>query len=164
MMFVRTSGSFLLSKQLMSMERIPRFPDHCENNSEPVEDSSKSNAYSTRLCILFVALGTCVFLWGLGYKLSLYGVHESSVHRVPQAKFLSRDEDAGASDRKMIGLDENHSSRLGLLFLLAAAGWFGATLAVKPNLGMRESRIPRPWASLRSADLNVFFFRPPPTF
>lgn len=163
-MFVRTSGSFLLSKLLMSMERIPLSPDHCENNSEPVEDPSKSNAYSTRLSILFVVLGTCVFLWGLGYKLSLYDVHESSVHRIPEAKLLSRNEDPNATGKATVRLAAILPFLPGLSLFLTFAVWFGATLASKPNSGIRASQIPRPWSLLRSADLNAFFFRPPPTF
>ena len=39
-------------------------------------------------------LATCVFLWGLEYKLSLYFPPQTQYHQVPIAKLLSKNEQA----------------------------------------------------------------------
>ena len=164
-MFVRTSGSFLLSKQLMSMERIPLPPDHCENNSEPVEDPSKSNAYSARLSILFVVLGTCVFLWGLGYKLSLYDLHEPSVHRVPEAKLLSGNEDRNATDAVRRCAENLVPSHPGSLRSVGVDACFSRGLAQSRPATTREKVA---WSNhpcrRPAALLSANYLRPPPLF
>ena len=48
--------------------------------------------------MLLVTLGMCVFFWGLGYKLSLYDLHRPSIHPIPAAKLMSRNEDPNATD------------------------------------------------------------------
>ena len=43
-------------------------------------------------------LGVCVFLWGFSYKLSLYDFNPRTLHRIPEAKLLSKNEDRHAAD------------------------------------------------------------------
>jgi len=47
---------------------------------------------------MFAGLASCVFLWGLQYKLSLYDPPQASSHQVPMAKLLSRDEQSSTSE------------------------------------------------------------------
>ena len=66
--------------------------------SEMVIEKSKPHFSSFRHSMLLVMLGVCVFLWGFGYKLSLYNIQEPTLHRVPEAKLLSKNEDSRAVD------------------------------------------------------------------
>ena len=67
-----------------------------QENSIP-ERRLKPNS-SSRLTLLLLMLGVCVFLWGFSYKISLYNLNERSLHTVPDAKLLSKNEDRQAAD------------------------------------------------------------------
>lgn len=127
-------------------------------------EPSKSHRPSFRLSILFAMLGTCVFLWGLGYKLSLYDVHQHSIHQIPVAKLISRDEDTGATERASLRAPALDPSPTGLLFgFMMVSAWIISDETTRAKNAKRDSFTPVSWSSLRSADLNAFFFRPPPT-
>jgi hypothetical protein len=127
-----------------------------------VDEQSKSNPTSTRLSILLVALGLCVFFWGLGYKLSLYDLHEPSIHRVPEAKLLSRNEDPNATDglqhclAKLMVLDPTSSGSVLFIFLL---GNLARLQSNSTKLRFAAAKTLHP----RSAPIvGAFFLRPPP--
>jgi hypothetical protein len=48
--------------------------------------------------LAFLGLATCVFSWGLQYKLSLYDPPQAPSHQIPSAKLLSRNEQSRATD------------------------------------------------------------------
>ena len=111
--------------------------------------------------LVFAGLAISVFMWGLGYKLSLYDVQQASVHRIPMAKLLSGDENSRSTGRASVSVDPLHSGiivapMLALLAILAAVS--------KLNSEVRSFKMPPPRAFVSRAVLNAFFFRPPPSF
>lgn len=48
--------------------------------------------------LMCLAVAVCAFAWGLGYKLDLYGPPHSAVHRLPEAKLLSKNEQTWLAD------------------------------------------------------------------
>ena len=106
-------------------------------------------------------LGMFVFLWGLGYKLSQYEVRGPSVHRIPEAKLLSPDEDPNATD----GLRHcvSHFSKpAGLVFMAATIVFWRNVEVPSQNVVHRDLELKQPAGSRLRAGLNAFFFRPPP--
>ena len=57
-----------------------------------------------------------MFFWGLGYKLSLYDFHRASIHRIPDAKLLSRNEDPNATDSTRLCLVNSSTDGTGFRF------------------------------------------------
>jgi hypothetical protein len=113
--------------------------------------------------LVFAGLAISVFMWGLGYKLSLYDVQQASVHRIPMAKLLSGDENYRSTGRASgsASADSPHSGIivapiLALLAILAAVS--------KLNSEVRSFKMPPPRSFVSRAVLNAFFFRPPPSF
>jgi hypothetical protein len=134
------------------------------NSGKTLIETSESEEFSPRLALLLAALGICVFFWGIGYKLSLYGPHESTIHRIPVAKLISRNEDPDASkavrDPSSIAASaQPHASYLSLLLTVYAVGilTFPKTAASRQYL---ESV--KPWCLLPTAVLSALFLRPPP--
>jgi len=127
-----------------------------------VIEHANSQHPSIRLSILFFTLGVSVFFWGLGYKLSLYETHAASIHRIPQAKLLSREEDGNAREALPDGLVRpplapvhTHST------LLLLMSWVFVTI-LRMNPDRQDFFIPGPWC-LRLAEIqSAFRFRPPP--
>jgi hypothetical protein len=113
--------------------------------------------------MFLLMLSTCVFIWGLGYKLSLYQVHGSKIHRIPEAKLLSRNEDSGARDSAQLSL-ANHAS--------FEQGWIGFAVLVLFSMGIGGGSqsvfqgtnriITEPLCPRSAAVLSAFFLRPPP--
>jgi hypothetical protein len=127
-----------------------------------VIDLPKSQHPSIRLSVMLLALGLCVFFWGLGYKLSLYQAHATSVQRIPEAKLLSHNEDRNATDGVRLCLAKAELPGQGnpiALFLF---------LGVISAAGLRVQRdrqylsTPKPWCSDFSANRSELFLRPPP--
>jgi hypothetical protein len=111
--------------------------------------------------LVFAGLALSVFMWGLGYKLSLFDVQQASVHRIPMAKLLSGDENSRSTGRASVSVDPNHSGiivapMLALLAILVADS--------KLNSEVRSFKMPPPRSFVSRAVLNAFFFRPPPSF
>jgi hypothetical protein len=116
-----------------------------------------------RLSFVFVGLAISVFTWGLQYKLSLYYPKHSTYHQLPEAKLLSKNEQATATDGLLMGTAKAPSDivRGGLFTLML----FTSVLELPPISGatQTEQERTRPWLQSLSASLNAFFFRPPPT-
>jgi hypothetical protein len=113
--------------------------------------------------MLFVVLGLCVFFWGLGYKLSLYDAHESTIHRIPEAKLMSRNEDPNATDSLRLCLArlvplEQGSADIFAIFILFVGSLTRPSLA----LGWQKFALSKPWHPRSAAILSAFFLRPPP--
>jgi hypothetical protein len=127
-----------------------------------VIERATTQRFSFRLAILLVALGLCVFLWGLGYKLSLYHFHHSGVQRIPVAKLLSRNEDPNATDSSHLAGPESPAADTGTsvaaLFVLALVG--SSSLASVQLV--RRLEPDQPVFAPSGAILNSLFFRPPP--
>jgi hypothetical protein len=125
-----------------------------------------SDTFRPRLCRLsfvFVGLAISVFTWGLQYKLSLYYPKHSTYHQLPEAKLLSKNEQATTTDGLLTSTAKAPSDfvRGGILTLML----FALALGLPPISGatQTEQERARPWLVSLSAGLNAFFFRPPPT-
>ena len=103
-----------------------------------------------------------IFSWGIGYKLDQYGPPHSAVHKLPEAKLLSKNEQTWAADgaqssRKLVpavALSSAHA-----VFHLAVPPFSGRGLEPVPlYAAQRTERLKRP--SLLA--LNHLFVRPPP--
>jgi hypothetical protein len=109
-------------------------------------------------------LAICVFTWGLQYKLSLYYPKHSTHQQLPEAKLLSKNEQATATDGLLMSTTRAPIDIVrGGLFTLTLFVW---VLGLPPISGAIETEQERrrPWLQSLSASLNAFFFRPPPTF
>jgi hypothetical protein len=109
-------------------------------------------------------LAICVFTWGLQYKLSLYYPKHSTHQQLPEAKLLSKNEQATATDGLLMSTAKAPRPFVrGGLFTLMLFAW---VLGLPPISGasQTEPERTRPWLQSLSASLNAFFFRPPPTF
>ena len=110
--------------------------------------------------MLLVMLGACVFLWGFGYKLSLYNVQAPTLHRVPEAKLLSKNEDSRAVDgvRQVLSLGKLRQPTM--LFRLVAV-----TIAMAGAGGERRYFKEKNFAELKppiATYTHSLYFRPPP--
>jgi hypothetical protein len=108
-------------------------------------------------------LAICVFTWGLQYKLSLYYPKHSTYHQLPEAKLLSKNEQATAIDGVLMSIAKAPNDIVrGGLFTLMLFAW---VLGLPPISGatQTEQERTRPWLVSLSAALNAFFFKPPPT-
>jgi hypothetical protein len=132
-----------------------------EERQDIVIDRSKTQHSSGRLSALLVMLGMCVFLWGLGYKLSLYDVHRPSNHRIPEAKLLSRDEDQNATESAALCLSKIPQYSEFVLIAGLIAAWLG-TKESNRELATHYLEVELPASSRLQASLTAHFFRPPP--
>ncbi len=116
-----------------------------------------------RFSFVFIALGVCVFTWGLQYKLSLYYPAHSTYHQVPEAKLLSRDEQPRTTaSLQVIGQKDSSSGDIYAGFLSLMLAWFtGLALYLLPECRWNPAR-KKPWLAAARASLDPFFFRPPP--
>jgi hypothetical protein len=116
----------------------------------------------SRFTFVFIGLAICVFTWGLQYKLSLYYPPHSTYHQIPEAKLLSRNERAAATEGPLvIGTKAPSDIVHGCLFTLALFVLVLGTLRM-PGVSQREQERKRPWRVFCNPALNAFFFRPPP--
>jgi len=125
-----------------------------------VIERSKSRS-SIGLSMPLVMLGVCVFLWGFGYKLSLYDFHQRSLHTIPDAKLLSKNEDSRAADSVHAALARAAFPEPSTFFQFAvvtvAIAWACGSrwyLDERSSEGSRLLYVAIPSASL--------YFRPPP--
>lgn len=119
---------------------------------------------SIRLSILLVALGMCVFFWGLGYKLSLYETHQASFHQIPEAKLLSHNEDRNAVEGVRVCLvkaEVRHQSSPSAPVILL---WLLSVAALRANREWLCFSNLRPWCLSLDLIRNALYFRPPPIF
>lgn len=124
-------------------------------------ERAKSHYPSIRLSILLVMLGTCVFLWGFGYKLSLYETHGLTLHKIPEAKLLSKNEDPNATDSLRLCLTSAMAAQNLLIAISAALIVFWSN-SVNPPLSRIKARMPEPPNVQTRFILGAFSFRPPP--
>jgi hypothetical protein len=104
-----------------------------------------------------------VFIWGLQYKLSLYTAPHDASRQIPQAKLLSRNEQAIEPDSPLISTAKTAprhiSAILPAVFLFFCVGLNLFREGICAEGGPDTSRPQR----VRSfASLSAFFFRPPP--
>jgi hypothetical protein len=127
-----------------------------------VKEQSKPHRPSIRLSILLAMLGICVFLWGYGYKLSLYNPHPANVHRVPEAKLLSKNEDPNATDSLRVYLSQAifHPGYLIASAALIAFWLIGFHLSSSDSVIRTLDNPQAP--SQQPKFLGAFFLRPPP--
>ena len=116
----------------------------------------------SRLMLFLFGLAFAVFAWGLQYKLSLYDPPQAVSHQIPEAKLLSKEEQASQSrsplleSAKFAKLLEMVISSIFLLISLALS------LLHTPALVGKKWDSETPWRLRCFASLNAFFFRPPP--
>ena len=106
-----------------------------------------------------IGLSLLVFVWGLGYKISLYDPPQSESHKAPQAKLLSKNEQAIASQSPLLN-DTNAFPLVFsgvLLFLVLAHRVLNAPVSSLP-----DSDVNRSWHQHYRTGLNFFFVLPPP--
>jgi hypothetical protein len=110
---------------------------------------------------MFAALASCVFLWGLQYKLSLYDPPQVASHQVPMAKLLSRNEQPNPSEQ--LAYNQTKPAIKVLRAVSGAALFFMLIVCVfcLPESSQRE-RVENPPLQFRQALLETFFVRPPP--
>ena len=110
--------------------------------------------------MLLLMLGVCVFLWGFGYKLSLYNLQQPTIHRVPEAKLLSKNEDSQAAEGIQQAQSLGRSQPPMLLFLFAAIAIAIAGTGASSRYFNEKSRA---YEKLPSAiPIPSLYFRPPP--
>ena len=113
--------------------------------------------------MLLVTLGMCVFLWGLGYKLSLYDLHQPSIHRIPVAKLMSRNEDPNAADSVRLSLVKFASSQQASAYsFVVLVISFGSIAGWKTAWNREYFELPKPWCLRSLAVLSALYLRPPP--
>lgn len=117
----------------------------------------------TWLILGFVVLSLFVFAWGLGYKLSLYAPPQSTSHKIPQAKLLSKNEKALAAQGPL--LSEANASPTVIRAVLSSVLLF-LILAYRPlNTDVSdkwEFDVKRSWRLRHRTGLSFFFVLPPP--
>lgn len=129
-----------------------------------VHHSSGIRRFFSARVLALVALGFCVFTWGLQYKLSLYDSNQTASHQVPKAKMLSKDEQMQTAARPLV-IRTRTSARViytipaGDLLLLLFALNLPVLLAALP----RPLQADRPWLLRLRALRNTLFVRPPPS-
>ena len=134
------------------------------NSEQVIVDCLSTNRRTLPWVIFaFMALALSVFSWGLGYKLSLYDPPQSSSHQIPQAKLLSRDQEAATVEVLLASGTENS---VRTIHALLASVFFCSFLAFipldTPVLGQRERDIKQVWRLRYRAALTFFSVLPPP--
>jgi hypothetical protein len=161
---------FVLSLNIVSVRVIirPNLQDNCKSSEQGfyhVVSCSTNRHVLSWVSLAFIGLALSVFGWGTGYKFSLYYPPDSSVHLMPHAKLLSKNEQDSPENRILTGHLKDSSDRnktetsLTLLFVyvLCAAAHCSVSAA-----GQREREVSRQWHRGRCAGLNFFFVLPPP--
>ncbi len=111
---------------------------------------------------MFTALASCVFLWGLQYKLSLYDPPQAASHQVPMAKLLSRNEQSDRTEGSTYS-----QTKPGIKVPLPAAYTSLLFLFIASILNLpassRDSDSDHLLPQLKRALLETHFVRPPPS-
>jgi hypothetical protein len=159
---VETSAQHLQSDIVRHLE-CSGFPGQT-NSGKALIETSKSQEFSLKLALLLAALGICVFCWGLGYKLSLYGPLESTIHRIPVAKLISRNEDPDATRAVRDCLSIAASAQLHASYLCLLLASFAVSILTFSNAAASRQylKLVKPWCLYPTAVLSAFFLRPPP--
>jgi hypothetical protein len=119
--------------------------------------------FFSQFTFLFLGLAFCVFGWGLQYKLSLYDPPQAVSHEIPQAKLISKDEQALTNENLLVKKASAPDTVVQTTF---PAIFFAVFLALVAPLGLvrygKYSRADQPVRPISHASLSAFFFRPPP--
>jgi hypothetical protein len=111
----------------------------------------------------YIGLSLFVFAWGLGYKLSLYAPPHSESHRILQAKLLSKNEKAPATESPLLSETKPSTAAIrvalssALLFLVLSYGSLDAVAFSQLNFDVKQS-----WRLRHRTGLSFFFVLPPP--
>lgn len=124
----------------------------------PIDVQNRSSRF---WMTMFIVLATCVFLWGLQYKLSLYEPQQSASHNIPMAKLLSQNELSSTSENSSYTQPKSRTK-----VLLAAFHALPIMLLILCAIFAAESSrcecVESHSQQLRQALLESFFVRPPP--
>ncbi|MGA2250536.1 hypothetical protein [Terracidiphilus sp.] len=107
----------------------------------------------------FIGLSFLVFAWGLGYKLSLYDPPQSYSHKMPQAKLLSKNEQAIASQSPLLSDTKASPAVFTSVLLLLILAYRSLNI---PASDKRDFAVKRSWRLRHRTGLNFFFVLPPP--
>ena len=111
----------------------------------------------------YIGLSLLVFAWGLGYKLSLYAPPHSESHKILQAKLLSKNEKAPATESPLLSGTQASTAAFGvvlssaLLFLVPSFRSLDAAALSQLKIHAKQS-----WRLRHHASLSFFFVLPPP--
>jgi len=134
----------------------------CNPGKVTVHPWSKSRLLNRCGFLAFLGLAICVFTWGLQYKLSLYDPPQAASHQIPQAKLLSRNEQAGTTEDPLV-IRTKTSTRVictaptAIFFVLLLA-----LIPLKPQASGQRKERASDSRRLSSGLFSIFFVRPPP--
>jgi hypothetical protein len=111
--------------------------------------------------ILLGALATCVFLWGLQYKLSLYDLQQTAAPHFPSANLLSKNEQSDPV-KHSLAVQTTPQKK----FSFPASLLLGLIAVLFVCMPQTHLRARAKISSLRSTKVlqASFFVRPPPSF
>jgi hypothetical protein len=115
--------------------------------------------------LVFLGLTLTVFTWGLQYKLSLYNSPHDASRRIPDAKLLSRNEQARGPDSPLTSTAKATLRHLSVSVVLPALllfFWVRLNLFREAACAGDGPESSRPQRARSFASLSAFFFRPPP--
>lgn len=127
-----------------------------------MSDSPQNQVRSFSLCLVFAGLALSLFLWGLGYKLSLYEPHQSNSHLIPRAKLFCEDERPSLRDSSQISPGAAAAINSFRVLLSSTLFFFLPFALTEHHTEMRIKEILRPWCRRVRTMLGAFLFRPPP--
>ena len=159
-------GQIFLGFSVQTKEGVARLRVTRIRNSHTLRHVSKSptsRRSSFWLTGILASLALAVFCWGFGYKLSLYHPSRHSMHGIPTAKLVSRNEDYSAADvsRACICIRAAEHSITAPVFV-AVLILSALTVEAERESGIRAFGVRYSWHAHAAASLNAFFFRPPP--
>jgi hypothetical protein len=111
----------------------------------------------------YIGLSLLVFAWGLGYKLSLYAPAHSESHKILQAKLLSKNEKAPATESPLLSETKPSTAAIrvvlssALLFLVLSSRSLDAAALSQLKIHAKQS-----WRLRHRTGLSFFFVLPPP--
>jgi hypothetical protein len=116
-----------------------------------------------QLTLFLLGVAVAVFTWGLQYKLSLYDPPQSISHEIPQAKLLSKDQQATVSEIALLSANTSTKPAYTLFWTMILVFLLASNRLYMPAAGPMERAAKRPWRISCGPSLNAFFFRPPPS-
>lgn len=111
----------------------------------------------------YMALAIFVFTWGLQYKLSLYDPPQAVSHQIPQAKLLSKNEQAGAR-RSPLVIQKKSSTRFSYTVPTTCFSILFIVLSESIKASGRRRHLINVALHLEHALFDIFLVRPPPIF
>ncbi len=126
--------------------------------------SPEIRVWAIRPALVFATLAISVFLWGLGYKLSLYEPTKSAIHSIPTAKLFSESERIKLDGIALGGSVKTYplSGMQTALWTAILLCWILVTASPLSRTEMQASFFRRHGSRKVRAQLHAFLFRPPP--